>query len=124
MAIEMKLNISEDIWAEVETHIVDINKLQAGDFQKWVRKQVRTNGRKTEIATIQFTAVEMWLKELGIEAGFIAGGEVEIDGQRVISEWTNIGYYMFNDDGLMELTAGRWLEIASLEQPEYLLIAR
>ena len=103
----------------------NINQLQAKDFAKWVRKQVRQFGRNAEIASIQFSAVEMWLKELGFEhVTFIAGGEMEVNGSRLYSDWTNISYYMFDEEGLMELKASRWLEIANLERAEDYLIAK
>lgn len=105
--------------------MANINNLQAKDFAKWVRKQVRQFGRKAEVANIQYSAVEMWLQELGFaNVTFIAGGEVEVNGETLYTEWASCCYYMFNEEGLMETAAGRWLEIVNLEQPESYLIAR
>ena len=100
-----------------------IEQLQTKDFTKWVRRQVRQFGRKAEIANIQYSAVEMWLKELGFEdVVFISGGEVEVDGEKFFSEWTATSYYMFNEDGMMETAAGRWLDICQLDNQEAYLI--
>lgn len=124
MAIVMTRDlVSDDLWTFPEAYI-DIRELQARDFTAWVRKQVRADGRRAEIATIRFSAVEMWLKELGIEAGFICGGEVEYESQIFLSEWQNIGYYMMDESGLMELKAGRWLDICLLEDQGAYFIAR
>jgi hypothetical protein len=101
-----------------------INELQAKDFSKWCRKQVRQFGRKAEICNQQYSAVEIWLKELGIEAGFICGGEVEYERQRFTSDWQAIGYYMMDEEGMMETKAGRWLDICELENQEAYLIGR
>lgn len=100
-----------------------INELQAKDFAKWVRKQVQAFGRKGDICNQQESAVEVWLKELGIEAGFICGGEVEYNCQPLSSDFQAIGYYMFDEQGMMETKAGQWLDICSLENPEAYLIA-
>jgi hypothetical protein len=102
-----------------------INKLQAKDFTKWIAAQVRQFGPATEIASVQFSAVEMWLKELGFaDVVLISGGEIEIDGSQTYSTWGDISLYMFDEDGMMELAASRWLEIARYQQPEDYLIAR
>jgi hypothetical protein len=124
MAVVMTQDlISDDLWTLPEAH-VDIYQLQAKDFTKWVCKQALQFGRKAEIANIRFSAVEMWLKELGIEAGFICGGEVNIDNKILVSDWSAIGYYMMDEDGMMETKAGRWLDICKLENQEDYLIGR
>jgi nicotinamidase-related amidase len=101
-----------------------IESLTAADFAKWVRKQVRQFGRKAEICNQQYSAVEMWLRELGFVVSFICGGEVEVDGEWYVSDFQTIGYYMMDEDGMMEEKAGRWLDIVSLENLDGYLIAR
>src|SRR5579884_2641046 len=64
-----------------------IESLTAADFAKWVRKQVRQFGRKAEICNQQYSAVEMWLRELGFVVSFICGGEVEVDGEWYVSDF-------------------------------------
>lgn len=118
------LNISEDIWAEGPVTKVDIHQLQMKDFAKWVRKQVRLFGRKADICNQQYSAVEIWLHELGIDAGFLAGGEVSYEGEYLFSDWQACGYYMFNEDGRMETSAGRWLQIVEWDNQEDYLIGR
>ncbi len=122
MAIVMKRDLSDDLWTPPEKS-VDIHALQAKDFTKWVRRQVRLFGRRADICNQRYSAVEIWLQELGIAAGFISGGEVTLDGQIIVSGWQAIGYYMF-DDGTMEVKAGRWLDICQSEDQEGFLIAR
>ena len=82
-----------------------LNELQAKDFTKWVRGQVRQFGRRADIADIQFSAVEY-------------------KGQKLFSDWSSISYYMMDEDGMMELKAGRWLDICLLEDQGAYLIAR
>ncbi len=115
--------ISEDLWTLPEAK-VDIHQLQVKDFTKWVRKQVRAYGCRAEIANIRFSAVEMWLQELGIEAGFVCGGEVELDGQVLFSDWQAIGYYMMDEEGMMVIEARHWLDICLLENQDDYLIGR
>lgn len=124
MAVAMKVDlISEDLWTLPEAY-ADIHELQVKDFSAWVRKQARQFGRKAEICDQRYSAVEMWLKELGIDAGFVAGGEVNYNNQFLYSDFQNIGYYMFAEDGMMEVKAGRWLEICKFDNQEDYLIGR
>ena len=106
-----------------------INDLQAKDFAKWLRKQIRENGRKAEVGSIQTCPVEAWVKEiLGIEIGFICGGEIEVyngnERQVLYTEWTSTSYYMMDEDGQMVIEAGKMLDIIALDDPEAYLIAR
>jgi hypothetical protein len=122
------LNLSENLWAEVPATKVDIHHLQAKDFQKWMRKQVRTLGRKAEVATRSTNAVEMWLKELGLTTvSFQSGGDMwfgEGGNEDAYTGWISLIHYMTDEDGNAILTAGEWLNIANIEQPETYLIVR
>lgn len=104
--------------------IEQLQVLQVKDFTKWVRKQVRQFGRKADICNQRYSAVEFWLQELGISAGFICGGEVCYGTDILPSGFQTIGYYMMDEEGMMEVKAGRWLDIVALENPENFLIAR
>ncbi len=118
--IAYKLELNEDL-GSAPKRVADLRKLQAKDFAKWVRKQVRLNGRKAEICTTHKSAIDFWLEELGVRATFLCGGEIEINGQVVVSNWTNIGYYFITDE-VVETKASTWLEIAESEcQNEYFL---
>jgi hypothetical protein len=107
---------------------IRLEELQAKHFQKWMRKQVRLFGRKAQVATCSTNAVEMWLKELGLSTvSFQSGGDMWIgDGgnEDAYTGWTSLIHYMTDDDGNAILTAGEWLDIASLEDSETYLIAR
>lgn len=107
----------------------NLNQLQAKDFAKWLRKQIRENGRKAEVGSIQICPVEAWVKEAaGIAVGFICGGEVEVysgnDRQVLYTDWTSTSYYMMDEEGQMVIQAGKMLDIINLDNPEAYLIAR
>ena len=127
MAVVMTRDlISDDLWMLPIEH-ADIRELQAKDFAKWLRKQVRQYGRKAVVGSIQTCPVEAWVKEItGTEISFICGGEVEIEGQdeKQYTDWTATSYYMMDEEGLMVVEAGRMLDIISLDDPEAYLIAR
>jgi len=101
-----------------------IEQLQAKDFIAWLRRIVREHGRKAEIGNENDCPVEVWAKELGFNIRFIAGGEVELeDGTLLTTEWASASYYMFREDGHMEVKAGKWLDIMTqCENPEAYLI--
>jgi hypothetical protein len=101
-----------------------IEQLQAKDFIAWLRRQVRTYGRKFEVGDQQHCPVEVWLAELGYQVIFIAGGEIELeDGRKLTTDWTSASYYMYNEEtNLMETKAGKWLDIMAYEAPEAFLI--
>ena len=125
MAVVMTRDlISDDLWTLPEAH-ADIRELQAKDFAKWLRKQVRQYGRKAIVGSIQTCPVEAWVKEVaGIDIAFICGGEIEIEGRMEYTDWTATAYYMMDEEGLMVVEAGRMLDIISLDNPEAYLIAR
>jgi hypothetical protein len=107
---------------EIDTRLLS---LQAKDFIKWLRKLIRQGGRKAQLCDQRNTPVEIWVKDVtGIDITFIAGGEVQVAGQTLHTEWTSISYYMFQEDGMMVVEAGKMLDAALLEQPEAHLIAQ
>ena len=105
-----------------------MNDLQAKDFARWLRKQVRLCGRHAEVGSIQTCPVEAWVKEVtGIEIAFICGGEIEIEGRMdalEYTDWTATSYYMFDEEGQMVIEAGAMLDMIALDDPESYLIAR
>src|SRR5690349_12653981 len=99
-----------------------LNELQAKDFAKWLRKQIRVSGHRFEVGSIQVCPVEAFVKEItGVEIGFICGGEIEIRGderQVVTTDWTATSYYMMDEDGMMVIEAGKMLDIILLDDQE------
>lgn len=78
MAIVYQIAANEDLWAPL-TKTVDIRKLQAKDFARWLRKQVRLNGRRSIVGYIGDhigTPLEMWLQDVtGAEYIAISTGD-------------------------------------------------
>lgn len=104
----------------------DIRELQAKDFAKWLRKQIRQLGRNVQVGSIQTCPVEAWVAEVtGTKINFICGGEIEIEGQEMqYTDWTATSYYMMDEEGLMVTTAAAMLNVINLDKPEAYLIAR
>lgn len=120
----------DDLEKEEQTIDAGLMNLQAKDFVKWLRKQVRLFGRKAEVGNAQVCPVEAWAQELGYNVSFICGGEVEVKNEHGVcthfttTEWTATSYYMYDEDGLMVTKAGKMLDVALLDVPEAYLIAR
>src|SRR5713226_3733833 len=122
MKMAIAFEINEDVW---QAPRVNLNKLQAKDFVKWLRKQIRLYGRKAELCSPSDTPIEDWLQELGYSVSFIVGGELNLNnGTIVTSGWVNIGYYMNDEDGNMVVKADEMLKVAELEQCDAYLIAQ
>ncbi len=108
-----------------------INDLQAKDFAKWLRKQVREYGRKAEVGSNQTCPVEAWVKDVcGIAIEFICGGDLIVCGeiayydQHLFTDWTATSYYMYDEEGQMVIQAGAMLDMIALDDPQAYLIAR
>ena len=118
--IVYQLELNEDLWATPK-QVVDLSNLTAGDFAKWVRKQIRLLGRKSEICTSHKSAIDFWLEELGVKATFLCGGELQINNEIIPTNWVSMGYY-FITDGVVETKASKWLEIVESENTEETLL--
>lgn len=123
--------LSADLWGDEPESIDEgLMKLQAKHFVAWLRKQVRLYGRKADLCDQRHTPVEIWAADLGYNICFIAGGEVEVNdvsGKRIeftTSDWVNIGYYMYEEDGMMVTQAGKMLDVALLETSDAHLVSR
>jgi hypothetical protein len=122
--------INANIWGDESQEIpAELMSLTAGDFQKWLRKTIRKNGRKFEICDQSNSPIEIWLRELGYNINFLCTGEMEWQhgAQRVelFSGWASLCIEIYREeDGMMRTRAGEMLDVAMWEKPEEFLIAR
>mgnify|MGYP001606118943 CR=1 FL=1 len=91
--------------------------LTCGDYQKWLRKHVRQNGRRAIVGNAQHSPVDMFVKEqTGYDFLMLATGEVEVTvnntTHRFMSDAVSLAYYLYDDDGEMIVTAGYALQMA------------
>lgn len=94
--------ISSDPFGEEQTleqKYAVLNTLTVAQYIKWLKKNVRKYGRSAEFGNGRQNAVEVFVKDVtGIEIGFTASGEVEINGEicYMLSGWTDIAYYTYD----------------------------
>jgi hypothetical protein len=123
-------NLSRDPWTG-EKLAPDFSKLFAltcGDYQKWLRRQIRQYGRRAVVGNVQHHPIDLFVKErTGLDFTMLAGGEVEVtvDGKtyEFMTEAVSLAYYIFDDDGQMITTAGKALDMA-LEDASTLIVDR
>jgi len=121
--------ISNDIWNEQPTQ-PDFSKLfslTCGDYQKWLRRQIRLNGRRAEIGNAQHSPIDIFVKETtGFDFVLLAWGEinVSVNGKdyEFTSNATDLAYYIYSDEGEMITTAGKALDMAMYEDASTLIV--
>lgn len=91
--------------------------LTVGDYQKWLRRQIRLNGRRAVVGDAQHSPIDIFVKEhTGFDFMLLAGGEIEVvvDGKTYafMTDATDIAYYLYDDDGNFVTTAGKALDLA------------
>lgn len=113
--------LSTDPWTGDPFVLHGLQPLTVGDYQKWLRKQVRLYGRRAEVGTTLRSPVDLFVKEVtGLDYRLQASGDAEVyvgnvryvlDGPQVLA------YYLYNEDGLLITKAGAALDCAMLENP-------
>lgn len=103
-----------------------VRSLTVRDYQKWLRKQIRANGRRAELGNACLAPVEAFMKECsGLDCNMIAGGEVEVHvgdtRYELFTQATDLAYWLYDDDGNLITTAGKALDVALLVDPTLLL---
>lgn len=109
--------------------------LKVKDYQKWLRKQIRTYGRRTELGDAQHAPVENFVKEVtGFFYNLSAMGEVEVYVEGIqydlFTGSTDLAYYLYEDnesedfslDPVMIIKAGFALDAALRCDPDATLV--
>jgi len=105
-----------------------LHALTVGDYQRWLRKQIRAFGRRFEVGNVQRSPVDMFLRDAtGLDCFLLAGGEVDVYGtdcrcQEFVTEAMSLAYHIFDDDGHMIVTAGKALDASRNERADALLV--
>jgi hypothetical protein len=115
-----------------EALVPDFSKLASltcGDYQKWLRKQIRTSGRRAVVGNTQQSPVDLFVKEqTGYDFLMLATGEVEVTANsktyNFMSDAVSLAYYLYDDAGELVTTTGKALQMAmDAENASTLLIA-
>lgn len=120
--------IAEAEVAKEEAH--DFSALLAitcGDYQKWLRKQIRENGRRFEVGTAQHSPIDIFVKErTGLDFLMLTGGEIEVTVNGKTHEFTtdatDLAYYLYNDEHEFVVNAGEALKYAMYADASTLIV--
>jgi hypothetical protein len=98
-----------------------LNILTVAMYIKWLKKNARKYGRRAEFGNGRQNGVEVFVKEVtGIEICFTASGEVQINGEMyyMVSGWTDIAYYTYDDEEVFVTTFGKALKYAEWQSDQ------
>jgi hypothetical protein len=101
--------------------------LTCGDYQKWLRRAIRENGRGFQVGDAQHSPVDVFLSErTGFKVTLGACDCVDVDVNRVgykfASDAATIVYYRYTDENEFVVSAGEALKYAMCEDASTLLV--
>lgn len=115
-----------ELLAPVSPDFSTLFALTCGDYQKWLRKQIRQNGRRAVVGNAQHSPVDVFVKErTGFSFLLLASDEIEVtvgNDTYYFMSAACLGYYLFDDDGEMIVTAGKALDVATWQDASTLIV--